>query len=93
MQSRGAGEILLTSVDKEGTWDGYDIELIKSITSVVDIPVIAHGGAGNLEDFTKAKKNANASAMGVGSMVVYQKKDMGVLINFPDRKKLEIALQ
>lgn len=89
---RGAGEILLTSVDKEGTWDGYDLDLIKSITSVVDIPVIAHGGAGSLDDFSKAKKTANASAMGVGSMVVYQKKDMGVLINFPDRKKLELAL-
>ncbi|MCD6068699.1 MAG: wbuZ [Bacteroidetes bacterium] len=92
MQERGAGEILLTSVDKEGTWDGYDLDLIKSVTSVVDIPVIAHGGAGMLSDFTAAKKTANASAMGIGSMVVYQKKDMGVLINFPDRKKLEAAL-
>lgn len=93
MESRGAGEILLTSVDREGTWSGYDLELIQSITSVVDIPVIAHGGAGSISDFTAAKKNAHASAMGIGSMVVYQKKDMGVLINFPDRQKLEIALQ
>lgn len=93
LQKRGAGEILITSIDKEGTWTGYDLDLIKSITSVVSIPVIANGGAGNIEDLGKAKKEAGASALAVGSMVVYQKKGFGVLINFPDRKTIEKILQ
>ena len=93
MENRGAGEILLTSVDREGTWSGFDLDLIKSITSVVNIPVIANGGAGNVNHIIEGKKTANASALALGSMVVYQKQGMGVLINYPDRKKLEKDLQ
>lgn len=93
MENRGAGEILLTSVDREGTWTGFDLELIKSITSIVNIPVIANGGAGNINHILEGKKIANASALALGSMVVYQKQGMGVLINYPDRKKLEKDLQ
>jgi len=93
MENRGAGEILLTSVDREGTWSGFDLDLIKSITSLVNIPVIANGGAGNVNHIIEGKKTANASALALGSMVVYQKKGMGVLINYPDRKKLEKDLQ
>ena len=93
MENRGAGEILLTSVDREGTWSGFDLDLIKSITSVVNIPVIANGGAGNVNHIIEGKKTANASALALGSMLVYQKQGMGVLINYPDRKKLEKDLQ
>ena len=50
-QSLGAGEILLTSMDADGTKDGYDLELTKAVSSAVNIPVIASGGAGKLEDF------------------------------------------
>lgn len=92
MEELGAGEILLTSIDREGTWDGFDIELIKQITSVVNIPVIASGGAGNLRHLEEAEKAAKASALALGSMVVYQKKGMGVLINFPKRQELENIL-
>ena len=84
----GVGEILITSVDKEGTWSGMDIELIKSITSAVNVPVIAHGGAGNIEHLKEAVLNGKAAAVAMGSMVVYQKKDFGVLVNFPDKKLL-----
>lgn len=89
MAERGAGELLLTSVDREGTWEGYDLELIHEVTSAVSIPVIAHGGAGSLEDFRAAVRDAGASACATGSMVVYQKKGRGVLINFPKRHELE----
>lgn len=89
LERQGVGEIMLTSVDKEGTWSGLDIELIKSITDHVDVPVIAHGGAGNIAHINQAVRNGRASAIGIGSMVVYQKKDFGVLINFPDKKALE----
>lgn len=92
MEELGAGELLLTSVDREGTWEGYDLELIKQVTSVVKIPVIANGGAGNLQHLEQAEKTAKASGLALGSMAVYQKKGMGVLINFPKRQELEKIL-
>jgi cyclase len=85
----GVGEILLTSIEQEGTWNGYDINILKLVTSSINIPVIAHGGCGKLEDVRLAVCQGNASAVALGSMVVYQKKGMGVLVNFPDKKKLE----
>ena len=58
----GAGEILLTSMDRDGTRSGYDNEFLKKLTSLVSVPVIASGGAGNKEDFLSAFKNANVDA-------------------------------
>ena len=63
--------------------------MIKRITDSVNVPVIAHGGAGNAEHLKDAVRTGGASAVAMGSMVVYQKKDFGVLINFPDKKILE----
>jgi imidazole glycerol-phosphate synthase subunit HisF len=85
LESLGAGEILLTSMDREGTWTGFDVELIKKVTSAVSIPVIANGGAGNVQHINDVVKNGHASAVALGSMVVYQQKGMGVLVNFPDK--------
>ncbi len=59
---KGAGEILLTSIDKDGTKDGYDIELTKTISQAVSVPVIASGGAGKLEDFSEVFKEGKADA-------------------------------
>lgn len=92
VQQRGAGEILLTSIDREGTWSGFDIELISQVTDAVSIPVIAHGGAGSLQHIGEAVKIGHASAVALGSMVVYQKQDMGVLVNFPDEKHLQTVI-
>ena len=92
LEKSGAGELLVTSIDKEGSWEGYDIELIKSITNNVQIPVIANGGCGKVEHLGEVVNKANASACAVGSMVVYQKKGMGVLVNFPDQDKLREIL-
>ncbi|MDC0056681.1 HisA/HisF-related TIM barrel protein, partial [Alphaproteobacteria bacterium] len=78
----GCGEILLNDIDREGTWKGLNIELTKQITQRLDIPIIIHGGACSNEDVIKAFHHSGASAVGVGNMVVYQKKDMGVLINY-----------
>ena len=88
----GAGEILLTSVDRDGTWQGYDLKLIKKVNSAVDVPVIACGGAGSIDDIKSSVIDGGASAAALGSMVVYQKKDLGVLINFPSRQALESIL-
>ena len=92
MQEMGAGEILLTSVEREGTWSGFDLELIRRVTAAVSIPVIAHGGAGCVADIGRAVREGNAAAVAVSSMVVFQKKGMGVLVNFPERKQLEYLL-
>jgi len=92
VEQMGAGEILLTSIDREGTWNGFDIDLVKRITDVVSIPVIAHGGAGSVDHIGKVINQANASAVALGSMVVFQKKGMGVLINFPDSYMVKAGL-
>lgn len=88
VERMGAGEILLTSIDREGTWDGFDLELVKRVTDAVSVPVIAHGGAGTLDHIQQVVKGANASAVALGSMVVFQKKGMGVLVNFPSAIEL-----
>jgi len=67
----GAGEILLTSMDKDGTKDGYDIELTKAVVSSVNIPVIASGGAGSLEHLRDVFTRANADAALVASIFHY----------------------
>ena len=66
----GAGEIVLTSVDREGTGNGYDLELINLVASSVSIPVIAHGGPGKLNDISDAINN-NADAVAISSMLHY----------------------
>ena len=71
VQDLGAGEILLTSVDKEGTGSGYDIELTKAVAESLSIPVIANGGAGKLEDIEKVIKEGKADAVSLASMVHY----------------------
>jgi cyclase len=93
LEELGVGELLITSMDKDGTWDGYDVDLIKKVSATVSVPVIANGGAGNLTHIKDAVKKGDASAVGLGSMVVYQKKGMGVLVNFPDKELLQKELQ
>jgi cyclase len=88
-EKMGAGEILITSIEREGSWSGFDIDVVKRVTEAVDIPVIAHGGAGSVDDIGQVVTTAGASAVGVGSLVVFQKKGMGVLVNFPSKDELE----
>jgi cyclase len=91
MEKLGAGELLLTSIDRDGTMEGFDLELIRMVSKRISIPLIACGGAGKVEDFTEAV-TAGASAVAAGSMVVYQGKNRGVLINFPTQEELRAAL-
>ncbi len=71
-EKRGAGEILLTSMDKDGTKDGYDIELTAAVSAMVRIPVIASGGAGNLEHLYEAVTAGKADAVLCASIFHYQ---------------------
>jgi len=88
MQDAGAGEIFLNSIDKDGTFNGYDLELIRKVSAELSIPVIASGGAGEVEDFDKAIKSG-ASAVAAGSMFVFQRPHKAVLISYPSQKELE----
>lgn len=89
MQDLGAGELIVSSIDKDGTNSGYDIDLLKSITDQVSIPVVALGGARSLEDFKQAVTMANVSAVAAGDMFVFNGKHKAVLITYPGYKKLE----
>jgi cyclase len=67
----GAGEIVITSVDREGTGEGFDLDLVKKVSELVNIPVIAHGGAGKAEDVFEVIHKANCDAVTIASIVHY----------------------
>lgn len=83
-KSLDIGEVLVTSIDREGTRAGYDLELIRQTAGALDIPVIAHGGAGSYADLTEAVKT-NASAVAAGSAFVLQGGRESVLVSYPSR--------
>jgi cyclase len=84
MEQHGAGEIMINAIHRDGTGEGYDIQLIKSITDDIKIPVIAVGGARTLDDCVVAVRDGGASAVAAGSMFVFIGKKRAVLINYPD---------
>lgn len=81
-QQLGAGEILVSSIDRECTFSGYDLKLIESVSGAVTLPVIALGGASGFDDFAPALQ-AGASAVAAGSMFVLNGKHHAVLISYP----------
>lgn len=87
VESLGAGEILLTAIQREGTGEGYDLEIIKRVSESVNIPVIANGGASKLEDLVKAL-DAGASAVSAGKMFTFHGKHDAVLITYPSYDSL-----
>jgi imidazole glycerol-phosphate synthase subunit HisF len=84
----GVGELMLQSVDNDGTWEGYDHETTSRLVNAVDIPVIASGGCGSVGDLKKMLYETDANSAALGSLAVYSKKGMGVLINFPNRNQI-----
>lgn len=84
----GVGELMITSIDHEGTMAGYDLQLIKNISDNVNMPVVASGGAGNVNDLEKAVNEAGASAVAAGSIFVFQGKHRAVLITYPSADEL-----
>lgn len=87
MEEKGAGEIIVQSIEKDGAMTGYNIALIKQISEAVTIPVIALGGAGNMEHLTEGFKKGFANGLAGGSMFVYQGTKKGVLISYPEREE------
>lgn len=90
-EERGAGEILLTSIDCEGTGKGYDIDLIKLVSETVKIPVIAHGGAGNISHIINSIRYARADAIAVSSMLHYAtiQRENSLLNKFDEEGNIE----
>ena len=90
MQNSGAGEIIMQSIERDGTMTGYDLEMLKSISQAVTIPVIALGGAADLKNLSTAYKETHVNGLAAGSLFVYQGANHGVTINYPDRLEKEI---
>ena len=88
----GVGEIIVNNIDKEGTWEGFDCDLIRYFADNTEVPVVALGGAGSKEDIKTVVQQGHASAVALGSMAVFQSKGMGVLIKFPKLKELKELL-
>lgn len=93
MEQAGAGELLLNSIDRDGTMQGYDLELIKHVSEAVTIPVVACGGARTVNDLADAVKKGGASAVAAGSMFVFHGPHRAVLINFPTPQELQKVFQ
>ncbi|MFM9909065.1 MAG: AglZ/HisF2 family acetamidino modification protein [Chitinophagaceae bacterium] len=91
MEEAGAGELFLNSIDRDGTYSGYDLELLKRINEVMSIPVIICGGASSVDDFAKAVRNG-ASAVAAGSLFVFQRPHRAVLISYPSQEELKSKL-
>ena len=92
VESLGAGEILLTSMDCDGTKNGYDIELTKAISDSVGIPVIASGGAGTMEHFYEAFTKGNADAVLAASLFHYKEMEIRDLKLYLKEKGIEVRL-
>ncbi len=88
VEDRGAGEIIINSIEQDGMMQGYDISLIKRVSEAVRIPVVALGGAGNNNDLRKAVLEGYASAAAAGSMFVYHGPRRAVLVNYPTYNEL-----
>ena len=87
MEKQGAGELFLNSIDRDGTMQGYDLELVRRVADSVTVPVVACGGAGNVQHLAEAIQ-AGASAAAAGSMFVFQGPLRGVLISYPAQEEL-----
>ena len=92
MEETGAGELLVTSMDRDGTQIGYDIELILKISSKVNIPVIASGGVGNLDHLVDGIKLGNASAVLAASIFHYGKYSVKQAKEYLDSKGIPVRI-
>lgn len=93
LENSGVGEILLTSVDNDGLREGFDLELCNSVSSAVEIPVVACGGGGCLEHFRDLLKHTKVSAAAGGSFFVHQGKHRAVLISYPAPEAIEKIIE
>ncbi len=93
IEQLNVGEVFINNVDKDGMMNGYDIELMKLLSSSVNIPMIACGGAGSLNDLKEIIVNTNISAVAAGSLFVFYGVHNAVLITYPKYEELEKLLE
>jgi cyclase len=84
----GVGEIIIQSIDNEGSMSGFDIELTKLVATAVNIPIVASGGAGNMQHFKDVLEKGSASSAAAGSFFVFKGKHKAVLINYPSQSEV-----
>ena len=90
--SMGIGEIMIVSIDREGTRSGFAIDLIKSITSFASVPVIAHGGAGSLESIFEVINTAGADAVSASSIFQYNDYKIGEVKKYLSKKGISVRM-
>ena len=90
MEKLGAGEILLTSIDQEGTQRGFDLPLIQKVSRSVNIPVIASGGMGSLSDFDKCVNEARGDAVAIAHMLHYKKVSVAEVKSYAAEQGLPV---
>ena len=93
MEKMGSGELLLNSIDRDGTMQGFDLEPLKRVSGAVSVPVIGSGGAGSVNDLGEAVKKGGAAAVAAGSLFVFHGKFRAVLISYPSIRDLEHAFE
>ena len=93
VQDLGAGEIIVNSIDQDGTMKGFDLELINKISSVIKIPLTVLGGAGSLSDIKKVINSHGIIGVAAGSLFVFKGPYKAVLINYPSSKEKEDLLK
>jgi len=84
----GAGEVIIQSVERDGTMQGYDVDLLRKLCKQLSVPTIALGGAGDTSHF-KAALEAGVSAVAAGSYFVFQGRHRAVLITYPDYSDIQ----
>ena len=92
LEKLGAGEVLLTSMDRDGTKSGYDLDLLKKVTNILKIPVIASGGVGNLEHFVEGVSIGGASALLAASVFHFNKFSIKDVKKFLNQQNIQVRL-
>jgi imidazole glycerol-phosphate synthase subunit HisF len=89
MEKKGAGELIIQSIERDGSYSGYDISLLHEISKAVKIPIVALGGAATSNDLKQGYEEGFANGLAAGSIFVYQGSRRGILINYPTQNELE----
>jgi cyclase len=92
IENMGAGEIVINSIDHDGVMSGFDVDLLREIKELAKVPIIALGGAGNLNHIKEVFEKANVDAVACGSLFVYKGPLKGVLISYPNTQKINELL-